>query len=318
MSEQLDWLARNVHVWPTDTIIPCGHEIFEEGAEFLEDVVRWTVNKNRCRCCHLTWRDRRAELQNKPSWKDAPEWALAVTQRINGEWFWLMTTDQFKGTSSSSGCVGEVLGDWRDTLEQRPAFYDGGHVSEYPTEHQSVCAVLDGPSDLSEQAATGQLAAGKIRWDGESYPKAVQAGTSAQKPSDLSERAVTARLQEATDNVLAAVPELKSDRYKFEPFTSLEDASQAANGAQLVGVEPTLHTIHHAAFLHQGCQLLLSEPELVVFRTADGELIHCKPKECLIDPDVYGLAARLLADMSGHPVAPEHMRELVEQMGWSV
>lgn len=77
-----------------------------------------------------------------------------------------------------------------------------------------------------------------------------------------------------------------------------------------------MSTIHHAAFLHQGCQLLLSEPELAVFRTADGELIHCKPKECLIDPDVYGLAARLLADMSGHPVAPEHMRELVEQMNW--
>ena len=31
------------------------------------------------------------------------------------------------------------------------------------------------------------------------------------------------RLQEATDNVLAAVPELKSDKYRFDPFTSIED-----------------------------------------------------------------------------------------------
>lgn len=83
-------------------------------------------------------------------------------------------------------------------------------------------------------------------------------------------------------------------------------------------LQGTLHTVHHAAFLHHGCQLLLNEPELVVFRTADGELLHCKPKECLIDPDQYGLAARLLSDMSGYAVAPEHIRELAEQMGWSV
>ena len=56
----------------------------------------------------------------------------------------------------------------------------------------------------------------------------------------------------------------------------------------------------------------------MVFRTADGELLHCKPKECLIDPDTYGLAARLLSDMSGYAVAPEHIRELAEQMNWRV
>jgi hypothetical protein len=93
----------------------------------------------------------------------------------------------------------------------------------------------------------------------------------------------------------------------FQPLTSLEDSEPA-----------TLHTVHHAAFLHHDCQLLLNEPELVVFRTADGELLHCKPKECLIDPDPYGLAARLLSDMSGCTVAPEHIRELAEQMGWAV
>ena len=41
--------------------------------------------------------------------------------------------------------------------------------------------------------------------------------------SDLSEQAVTARLQEATNNVLAAAPELMTDKYKFEPFVSMED-----------------------------------------------------------------------------------------------
>ena len=41
---------------------------------------------------------------------------------------------------------------------------------------------------------------------------------------DLSEQAVTARLQEATNNVLAAALELMTDKYKFEPFVSVEDA----------------------------------------------------------------------------------------------
>lgn len=64
--------------------------------------------------------ERKAELQNKPKWDEAPDWALSVTQRVNGEWFWLGSVDQFKGPSTSTGCVGAVIGDWRDTLEQRP------------------------------------------------------------------------------------------------------------------------------------------------------------------------------------------------------
>ena len=45
------------------------------------------------------------------------------------------------------------------------------------------------------------------------------------RPVDLSEQAVTERLQEATDNVLAAAPELMTDKYKFDPFVSVEDAA---------------------------------------------------------------------------------------------
>ena len=47
------------------------------------------------------------------------------------------------------------------------------------------------------------------------------------RPSDLSEQMVMSRLQEATDNVLAAAPELMTDKYKFEPFVSVEDAATA-------------------------------------------------------------------------------------------
>jgi len=64
--------------------------------------------------------ERKAELQNKPGWDEAPDWALSVTQRRSGEWFWLGSTERFAGPSSSTGCVGEVIGDWRETLERRP------------------------------------------------------------------------------------------------------------------------------------------------------------------------------------------------------
>lgn len=47
----------------------------------------------------------------------------------------------------------------------------------------------------------------------------------------MSEQAVTARLKEATDNVLAAVPGLMTDKYKFEPFVSVEDAAAAKRPA---------------------------------------------------------------------------------------
>lgn len=75
---------------------------------------------------------RKAELQNKPSWKDAPEWATALTQDSAmedglGAWWWHeFAPTECERTWSSQGRAypakerGEVLGDWRDTLEQRP------------------------------------------------------------------------------------------------------------------------------------------------------------------------------------------------------
>ena len=226
MSEQLDWLARNVHEWPDgQTHVQLSRDVYFYAVRPVGGV---SYSKQQ-------WLDRRAELQNKPSWTDAPGWAKWLAQDSDGGWWFYRgeptaATYVWREVNRHYANDGDVLGDWRDTLERRPA-------------------------------STGVSASGAA------------AG-----------------------------------------FAAIGDAFNGKCVAQTA----SLHTIHHAAFLHQGCQLLLSEPELVVFRTADGELIHCKPKECLIDPDVYGLAARLLADMSGHPIAPEHMRELAEQIGWPV
>ncbi|MEH8111469.1 hypothetical protein Q7I18_11045 [Aeromonas veronii] len=74
----------------------------------------------------------RAELQNKPSWADAPEWANWLCQRDDGMWFWCIeeprvsesgweTRHEARAAYPSGDQIPEhVLGDWRDTLERRP------------------------------------------------------------------------------------------------------------------------------------------------------------------------------------------------------
>ena len=164
----LDWLARNVHKWDK-----FGETLISK----VGDQVVWSLPSSPPDADTFTkaeWLARRAELQDKPSWEDAPEWVGWLAQDKSGSWWFFRChpkamSEGWDSDSSayhhSSWVDGEVLGDWRDTLEKRPA--------------------------------------------------------------DLSEQAVTARLQEATNNVLAAAPELMTDKYKFEPFVSVEDAATA-------------------------------------------------------------------------------------------
>jgi hypothetical protein len=158
MREQLDWLARNVHEWPVgDYQNWCyvGH-----GYRDLVFVARadsvGLASTDRERVTRQQWLDRRAELQNKPSWMELPTEARYLCQERNGEWgAWvdkpthdggLWSADEplsgFNITNASK-YRGEVLGDWRNTLERRPveAFHEGGYVPEYPTE-LATCAVI--------------------------------------------------------------------------------------------------------------------------------------------------------------------------------
>ena len=171
----LDWLARNVHEWPAGEHQPWCY-VYWKGGHRAVSGNRITVIQPCVQIEKSDWLARRAELQNKPSWADAPEWAEWLAQDEDGEWKWLGSNPSkyIDGwTANKLSCCkkvvaygaviekGTILGDWRDTLEKRPA--------------------------------------------------------------DLSEQAVTARLKDATNNVLAAVPELMTDKYKFTPFTSSED-----------------------------------------------------------------------------------------------
>lgn len=164
VDDDLTWLARNTHKWPD--IVP-GRAV---AAAFVsEGSVRWLeyppVDWDGCYRKH-EWLARRAKLQNKPSWKEAPEWVRYRAQSDSGTWHWFDGEPEINemhdsgefwsapGYSVITDQCGEVLGDWRDTLERRPA--------------------------------------------------------------DLSEPAVTERLTEATQNVLAAVPGLVSEKFKLE------------------------------------------------------------------------------------------------------
>lgn len=80
--------------------------------------------------------ERKAELQNKPRWEDHPD-AKCIAQNSTKCWVKNVVTDEVvvsQGLWVNADhithancqswrmiCIGEVIGDWRDTLERRPA-----------------------------------------------------------------------------------------------------------------------------------------------------------------------------------------------------
>ena len=126
----LDWLARNVHVWPSGDHQPWCYVYMAHGGvmkaagNFLDAVSKPTM---------ITidqWLARRAELQNKPAkWPIGANW---LAQDKDGEWWFY--TDEIDNPPQNHGednwysddvavrcrLIGEVIGDWRDTLEKRP------------------------------------------------------------------------------------------------------------------------------------------------------------------------------------------------------
>lgn len=124
MSNQtdLDWLARNVHEW-----IGRGQKkVFR--TDSAHGGAHWIAYPESLGVPFFTkaqWLARRAELQNKPSWETAPSWATHLVQQVNGDWLWsegepTASPDGWWFGGFSRAATGEVLGDWRDTLEQRP------------------------------------------------------------------------------------------------------------------------------------------------------------------------------------------------------
>lgn len=115
----LDWLSRNVHVWLEGANYVCvnhtdGGHVFHE---HNRNCAIWFTKDQ--------WLSRRAELQNKPSWDKAEDWAEWLAQDQDGEWKWLAGlpgkyVDGWTAVKIKGCCKGLALGDWRDTLEKRP------------------------------------------------------------------------------------------------------------------------------------------------------------------------------------------------------
>ena len=132
----LDRLARNVHEWPENTphVVLAGDVLFEHGAVFCEShvVVNAGTTWQPLIVHRKQWLARRAELQNKPSLADHPD-AKCLVQHGSGQWWKNIETCDvepgfegfWRANNIGNGiwtyvCQGEVIGDWRDTLEKRP------------------------------------------------------------------------------------------------------------------------------------------------------------------------------------------------------
>lgn len=116
----LDWLARNVHAWSAGKL-----EVLVRYPRNVDTLIWSSVSSDAGWITKGQWLARRAELQNKPSWEDAPEWGEWLAQDEDGEWKWLAGlpgkyVDGWTAVKIKGCCKGLDLGDWRDTLEKRP------------------------------------------------------------------------------------------------------------------------------------------------------------------------------------------------------
>ena len=123
--QRLDAVVRNYGVWP--------EKIDENESDWI---AAWNVHYGMVLFSYFPIQQymftqeeveaRKAELQNKPKWADAPAWANLLAQDANGQWYWIR--DKLKAIAFHFidcgefllACEGEVIGDWRDRLEERP------------------------------------------------------------------------------------------------------------------------------------------------------------------------------------------------------
>lgn len=126
----LDWLARNVHVWRFEQ----EYIYVMKDQDENRSVSVFAYHSFYSKFSRNQWLARRAELQNKPSWKYVPDWVMWISQDGSGNW-WIYETEpksilDFRGgrhwSCNDGSCEsllnysGEVLGDHLDTLEKRP------------------------------------------------------------------------------------------------------------------------------------------------------------------------------------------------------
>lgn len=171
----LDWLARNVHVWTCGKHQPWCYVVTKIDGErtWASNVLSSSfpyslVDKDQ-------WLARRSKLQNKPAeWPYGANW---LAQDRGGEWSFYTDSadnppqnhgeDNWYSDDVAVRCrhIGEVLGDWRDTLEKRPeqkAFEPFASVEDAATAKQPAPKGSGNPilgmvlADLTNRALEGK------------------------------------------------------------------------------------------------------------------------------------------------------------------
>lgn len=165
----LDWLARNVHVWHEGANYVCVNHT-DGGYVFHEH------NRN---CAIWFTRDQwlasRAELQNKPSWGAVPSHANWLAQDAAGSWLWHSSEPECRNggwigsTTRGYAAKGCVLGDWSDTLEKRPegsmvsmsGVHSNGDMEKLLDELNDIDESIFGDGFIPKDAATAKQPAPK-------------------------------------------------------------------------------------------------------------------------------------------------------------
>ena len=117
----LDWLARNVHAWAEGK-----REVLVCWPRNVDALIWSCVLSDTGWITKDQWLARRAELQNKPSWGSVGSDINFISQHEDGQWIGHSEKPEEGGECFECDCeiayygYGEVIGDWRYTLEKRP------------------------------------------------------------------------------------------------------------------------------------------------------------------------------------------------------
>lgn len=102
--------------------------------------------------------------------------------------------------------------------------------------------------------------------------------------------------------------------------TNADDAVSIIHMLQSYMVEnpsPTQANLLHGGQLYRNATVLLHTEQLIVWRDADEQEHSAPAHQVTINPDDNGLAAAILSLIGSYEVAPEHIAEMRQQMGWN-
>lgn len=144
----------NVHEWPYPSCDTCfiGHG-YHDQVLVHSDSISGLSPHGRHQVSKQKWLARRAELQNKPSWKDIDGGINYLSQCADGQWIGHSKQPETGLECYECDCkisyyeYGEVLGDWKNTIEQRHV-----DLSDRPGSVKEHGADADGVEEISAMA----------------------------------------------------------------------------------------------------------------------------------------------------------------------